>query len=82
MRASIPNRISVSLALESLSEAVSEVEEASTALRESRAVRDALIRDAYDSKVPVLHLVRVTGLSREAIYRITHKGGSNPDSDV
>ena len=79
MRVSIPNKVSVSLALQSLTDAVSDVDEASLALRESRGVRDDLIRDAYDNKVPVLHLVRVTGLSREAIYRITHKGRVQPE---
>lgn len=71
-REATPHKIHVSLALEALQEASEEVRKAQDTLDANRAVRDDLIRDAYDSGVAIIRLVRITGLSRERIYRITH----------
>lgn len=74
MKATPPDRISVSLAIQALQEASEEVYEAQLALGNARASRDRLLRDAFDSGVPVLRLARITKLSRERIYKITHSG--------
>lgn len=61
--------ISVSLALDSLSEATAEVRALETKLAESKALRNRLIKDA-SGKVKAQVLQDITGLSREQIYRI------------
>lgn len=61
--------ISVSLALDALSEASSEVRALETRLADSKAARNRLIRDAA-GKVKASVLQDITGLSREQIYRI------------
>lgn len=61
--------ISVSLALDALSEASSEVRALETRLADSKASRNRLIRDAA-GKVKASVLQDITGLSREQIYRI------------
>lgn len=70
------NHISLSIAvtLHGLQEASKDVQEAQASLDSSRAVRDDLIREAYDGGISVLKIIRLTNLSREAIYKITHKG--------
>lgn len=74
MKTSPPDRISVSLALQALQEASDEVYAAQLALDRARAVRDDLIRSARDSGIPLLRLARITKLSRERLYKITHSG--------
>lgn len=66
--------LSLSLTLQGLQEASEAVQEAQNALEESRALRDDYIRYAYDNGISVLRIIRLTNLSREAIYKITHKG--------
>jgi len=62
--------ISVSMALEALSDAVSEVKQKEVAWKDSMAVRDDLIRNAMDGDVPLRRLVAITGLSRDRLYTI------------
>lgn len=73
MRDTTPKRISVSLALDSLREAVAETDEAQTRLSIARGLRDDLIRDALDGGVTMVKLARVTGLSRERLYKIANQ---------
>jgi hypothetical protein len=65
-----PVRLSVSLALEGISEAVTEVERLEVALAEARRVRDDLVADAAQH-VSVSRLSRISKLSRQYIYRIS-----------
>lgn len=65
--------ISVSLALDSLREAVTTVDTKREELERARAERDELIRDARDAKVPARTLGRITGLSREHINTIANQ---------
>ena len=72
-----PSRISVSLALDSLIEATDECNRAQDIYQQKKAVRDDLIRDAIDSGVTMTRVSRITGLSREWLYKITR----NPYSE-
>lgn len=64
--------ISVTMALDSLREQVTAVNEAKDALTREMAYRDDLIRSARESKVPERTLVKLTGLSRDSIHRIAN----------
>lgn len=62
--------ISVTLALESLKQQCETVDADRARLARSLALRDTLIRDARDAKVPARTLGRITGLSRDRINTI------------
>lgn len=66
--------MSLSQALDNVEDTSNAVREAQATLEEFRALRDDAIRFAYDGGISVLKLIRLTNLSREAIYKITHKG--------
>ena len=68
--------IAVSLALKGLQEASEDVRRAQETLAELRAVRDAYIRDARRSNVPAWKVMKLTGLSREAIHKIVGAGNA------
>lgn len=62
-------KLSVSLALEGLSEVVEEIGQLETRLADLRAVRDDILIDAY-GHVPVTKLARLAKLSRERVTKI------------
>lgn len=64
-----PQRITASLLTDSLRDSANAVRAKEQELADLRAERDSLIRDAL-TIVPMLKLVRVTGLSRERLYKI------------
>ena len=64
--------ISVTMALDSLTEQVDTVNEAKENLARQMAYRDDLIRSAREAKVPERTLVKLTGLSRDSIHRIAN----------
>lgn len=68
--------VSINLLIDNLREQSEEVRAAEIALDAARALRDSTIQDIA-SWVPVLRLVKVTGLSRESIYRIVTKAGQD-----
>lgn len=70
--------ISVSLALAALQDQCVAVDEAQAVLGRERAIRDNLIRDAFNSSVPVKRLIKSTGLSRDRLYTI----GQQPMIDI
>jgi len=69
MRDTSPPKLSVSLALEGLSEVVEEIEQLETRLVNLRAARDDILIDAY-GHVPVTKLARMAKLSRERVSKI------------
>jgi hypothetical protein len=70
--------ISVSLALEALREQCEAVREAEAVLARERAIRNNLIRDAMDQRVPAKRLIKTTNLSRDRLYTI----GGQPYEEV
>lgn len=67
-----PIRISVTMALDSLREQVTATEEAYAHYKRMLALRDDLIRDCRQARVPEAKLVSITGLGRDSISRIAH----------
>ena len=63
-------RISVSLALAALEDQCAVVQECDTRLTEALHVRNTLIRDALLSGVPYPRVARITGLSRNRLWKI------------
>jgi len=61
----------MSMALDALRDACSEVDDAQRAYRETLDARNDLIKDAYESGIKYRNLMRITGLSREQLSRIT-----------
>lgn len=68
----MPDRISVSLAIDALSESVAAVDDAVLHLANKRAIRDDLIRDARLNGIGFPRLVQVTGLSRDRLATIVN----------
>lgn len=66
-------RISTSLAVEALVEAVEEFNEYEAKRAKALADRNQAIRDAAEF-IPRLRLAKITGLSREQVYRIATTG--------
>lgn len=62
--------LSVSMALESLSDQMQVVKDAEHTLLKERALRDDLIRDARENDIPYRTLMRITGMSRDRLYTI------------
>lgn len=69
-------KLSVSLALEALSEAAEEVRRCQAITEEKRELRDDLIRNAVrgDEGISARKIARLTGLSRDAVYKILTAG--------
>lgn len=75
------NKVSVKLALLSLSEQVDETREARERYMEAMELRNKLICDARRSGVASKVIERITGLSRDRIARIAASGSwSHSDS--
>ncbi len=72
-----PQKVSAALLADEISNSASRVREAEQALTEARAVRDKLIRES-SSLISMLKLARLTGLTRERIYRIVYSGDPVP----
>lgn len=66
-----PLRISGTMAMDSLAEQSTLTAEARAAYEAQRATRDDLIRDARSASIPVAALMRVTGLGRDRISKIS-----------
>lgn len=67
-------KISAAMVVASLKETVAEVDRHRDALAAARAERDELIREALEV-IPMLRMVKITGLSRQQLYTIkTGKG--------
>lgn len=73
-----PLKISAQLVVASLKEAVAETTEAQQHADAVRAERDALIYDAFDI-IPMLRLVKITGLSRQRLYTIKTRRGQTDE---
>lgn len=69
MESTPPLKLSVSLALEGLSEVSEEIARVETHLANLRASRDRILIDAY-GHVPVTKLARLAKLSRERVVKI------------
>lgn len=72
-------RLSVSMALQSLSEECAHLTDLEAQVEAQRGVRDALIQDALGQGVTYRNLQSVTGLSRERLSRIGSPSRRNPD---
>lgn len=70
--------IGVSLALRGLSEAAEEVRRRQAYTEEARAYRDDLVREAAKGSegLSARKIARLTGLSRDAVYKILSAGES------
>lgn len=66
------DRLSVSMALDALSEQVDALRAAEDKVLTERTLRDNLIRDARDSGIGYRRLVTITGLSRDRLYTIVN----------
>lgn len=64
-------RLSVALALDQVRESSSKVRAVSAELDFARKERNRYIKDSL-KYVPISQLMRVTGLSRDMLYRIKH----------
>lgn len=73
-------RVSASLAIDSLSEVCADVRNLEQQLTDLRGERDSLIRETLQW-VPMLRLVPVTGLSRERLYKISTSAPKDEQSD-
>lgn len=62
-------RTAAALLIAALQEAVQETDEAKALWDEKRTQRDILIRESLEF-IPKLRMVKITGLSRERLYRI------------
>ncbi len=67
-----PHRVSVTMALDALREQAETVDEALANYKRQLAIRDDLIRDCREAKIPERALVKLTGLSRDSIHRIAN----------
>lgn len=63
-------RISITMALDALTEQCEEVIATRAAYEQALATRDATIRDMREARVPVATLAKRTRLSRDSILRI------------
>jgi hypothetical protein len=68
----VQTRLSVSMALDALSEQVTALSEAEQTVATERAIRDDLIRDAREAGIGYSRLVKITGLSRDRLYTIVN----------
>lgn len=69
--------LSVSMALSALGESVDDVIAAEKHLKDTREVRNDLIRDAVTAGISYNRVSRITGLSRDRIYTIVNTPGSH-----
>ncbi len=67
-------RLSVSMALDALSEQVELVHSAEATLEQQRSQRDEMIRDAQEAGIGMPRLARITGLSRNRLWTIVNSG--------
>lgn len=65
-------RLSVSMALDALSEQVDALAEAEKNVAVQRKIRDDLIRDARGADIGYRRLTNLTGLSRDRLYTIVN----------
>lgn len=65
-------RLSVSMALNALTEQVNALAEAEQLVHKERAIRDDLIRDARAAGIGYRNLTQLTGLSRDRLYTIVN----------
>lgn len=63
------NRISVALAMDQVREACAEVNRLAMELQYQRSERNRHIQDALEF-VPISQMMKVSGMSRESLYRI------------
>lgn len=75
-----PQRVSAALLRDELTNSAAAVRTAEQRLSEARTERDSIIREA-SSLVPMLTLARLTGLSRDRIYKIVYSGTPLPPTD-
>ncbi len=68
-----PQKVTAALLADELIASAAAVQQADEQAAQARRDRDTLIRDAA-TIVPMLRLARLTGLSRERIYRIVYSG--------
>ena len=74
------DRISVTMALDALTEQVEVVRKAEETLIRQRAIRDDLIRDArLSGGIGYRRLVNITGLSRDRLYTLINSPSLSDD---
>ena len=70
----VAERISIMMALEQLREQAEAVRTAKRKWEEEMLIRDDLIRECREARIPEGKLMQLTGLSRDSIHRIAHSG--------
>ena len=65
-------RLSVSMALDAITDEIEALAEAEELVRHRRGLRDNLIRDARAAGISYPRLCKITGLSRDRIYTIVN----------
>lgn len=74
-----PQRVTAALLQDEITNSANAVRQAEVDLSQRRAERDSVIREA-SSVISMLKLARMTGLSRDRIYKIVYSG--NPRTET